>query len=140
MADFLDGIARHLHLKNLLAYDPDGSGGDTFLDDMPSGPDAAVAITSYQTGVEPDSLLPYDEPRIQVRTRDTDPTAARTRCASIYSELHGLGPVDLPDGTRLILVVALQGGPTAIGKDQNGRMEYVANFRAEHRTPSAHRG
>ncbi|MEU1554006.1 minor capsid protein [Streptomyces scabiei] len=140
MADFLDGIARHLDALSLVTYDPEGTAGDTFLDDMPSGPDRAVAITSYQAGVEPDSLLPYDEPRIQVRTRDVDPTAARTRCAAIYGELHGLGPVTLPDGTLLILCVALQGGPTAIGKDQNGRMEYVCNFRAEHRTITAHRG
>lgn len=140
MADLLDGLARHLALQNLLTYDPEGTGGDTFLDDMPSEPNTAVAITSYQAGAEPDSLLPYDEPRIQVRTRDLDPTASRTRCKAIYDELHGLGPIDLPDGTRLILCVALQGGPTAIGKDQNGRMEHVINFRAEHRTPSAHRG
>ncbi|MFM9777095.1 minor capsid protein [Streptomyces scabiei] len=140
MADFLDGIARHLDALSLVTYDPEGPTGDCFLDDMPSGPDKAVAITSYQAGVEPDSLLPYDEPRIQVRTRDVDPTAARTRCAAIYGELHGLGPVTLPDGTLLILCVALQGGPTAIGKDQNGRMEYVCNFRAEHRTTTAHRG
>jgi hypothetical protein len=140
VADLLDGIARHLDALSLLTYDPEGADGDTFLDDMPSQPDRAVAITSYQAGVEPDSLLPYDEPRIQVRTRDLDPTAARKRCKALYDELHGLGPVDLPDGTRLILCVALQGGPTAIGKDQNGRAEYVCNFRAEHRTPSAHRG
>lgn len=140
MADLLDGLARHLALQGLLVYDPEGPSGDTFLDDMPSGPDKAVALTSYQPGVEPDSLLPYDEPRVQVRTRDPDPTASRTRCKAIYDELHGLGPVDLPDGTRLILCVALQGGPTAIGKDQNGRMEHVCNFRAEHRTPSVHRG
>lgn len=140
MADFLDGIARHLDALSLVTYDPEGAGGDCFLDDMPSGPDTAVAITSYQAGVEPDSLLPYDEPRIQVRTRDLDPTAARTRCKALYDELHGLGPVDLPDGTRLILCVALQGGPTAIGKDQTGRTEYVCNFRAEHLSVTAHRG
>lgn len=140
MADLLDGIARHLALKTLVIYDPEGPDGDTFLDDMPSQPNTAVAITSYQAGAEPDSLLPYDEPRIQVRTRDLDPRAARTRCQAIYSELHGLGPVTLPDGTQLILCVALQGGPTSIGKDQNGRMEYACNFRAEHRTVSAHRG
>lgn len=140
MADLLDGIARHLALKGLLAYDPEEPGGDTFLDDMPSQPNDVVAITSYQAGAEPDSLLPYDEPRIQVRTRSLDPKAARTRCQAIYSELHGLGPVELPDGTQLILCVALQGGPTSIGKDANGRMEYVVNFRAEHRTPTAHRG
>jgi hypothetical protein len=140
VADLLDGLARHLALQGLVTYDPESAGGDCFLDDMPSGPDGAVAITSYQAGAEPDSLLPYDEPRIQVRTRDLDPTASRARCAAIYGELHGLGPIDLPDGTRLILCVALQGGPTAIGKDQNGRMEHVVNFRAEHRTPSAHRG
>lgn len=140
MADLLDGLARHLDAQGLLVYDPEGTGGDTFLDDMPSGPDTAVSLTSYQAGAEPDSLLPYDEPRIQVRTRDLDPTTSRTRCAAIYGELHGLGPVTLPDGTRLILCVALQGGPISIGKDQSGRAEHTVNFRAEHRTPTAHRG
>lgn len=141
MADtFLDGIARHLQAQGLVDYRPDDSGGDTFLDDMPSTPDEAVALTVYDAAVEPDSKLGYDEPRLQVRVRGTqDASVSRDRCAAIYSELHGLGPVTLPDGTLLILCVALQSGPASMGKDQNGRHEHVVNFRAERRNITAHR-
>ena len=142
MADtFLDGIARHLEAHGLLSYDPADTSGDTFLDDLPSIPDVAVALTIYDAAVEPDSKLGYDEPRLQVRVRGTqDASVSRDRCAAIYSELHGLGPVTLPDGTLLILCVALQSGPASIGKDQNGRHEHICNFRAERRNITAHRG
>lgn len=140
MADFLDGIARHLHSKGLVTYDPDTAAGDCFLDDMPSTPDQAVALTIYAAGDEPDSLLGYDEPRLQVRVRGTqDATVSRNRCAAIYDELHGLGPLTLPDGTLLILMVALQPGPAALGKDANGRHEHVVNFRGERRNVTTHR-
>ena len=140
MADsFLDGIARHLADKTLIDYRPDDTGGDTFLEGMPSGPDRACALTIYDAGDEPDSLLPYDEPRLQVRTRAWDPSESRDWCADLYGELNGLGPVDLPDGTRLILSVALQPGPASIGKDQNGRHEHSCNFRMERYNPTTHR-
>ena len=140
MADLAEGIAQHLTAKGLLTYDPDGTGGDTFLDDMPSTPDQAVALTLYEAPTEPDSLLGYDEPRLQVRVRGTqDATVSRDRCRAIYEELHGLGPLTLPDGTRLILCVALQHGPASLGKDANGRHEHVVNYRAEQRSVTTHR-
>lgn len=141
MADaLLDGIARYLAAQSLLTYDTEGTSGDTFLDDMPSQPDQAVSLAIYEAGPEPDSLLGYDEPRLQVRVRGTqNATLSRNRCADIYSALHGLGPVTLPDGTLLILCVALQSGPAGLGKDENGRHEHVCNFRLERRNPTAHR-
>jgi hypothetical protein len=141
VADLAEGIALYLTAKSLLTYGPDGTGGDTFLDDMPSAPDQAIALTLYEaSNSEPDSLLGYDEPRLQVRVRGTqDATVSRDRCRAIYEELHGLGPIVLPDGTRLILCVALQHGPAALGKDANGRHEHVCNFRAEIRSVTAHR-
>ncbi|MCM2394361.1 minor capsid protein [Streptomyces albipurpureus] len=138
--DLLDGIARHLSERGLVDYDPTGVGGDCFIESMPSTPGVAVVLTLYDDGTEPDSRLPYDEPRMQVRVRgDQDPRTSRRLCARIRIELHGLGPVTLPGGVELILSVALQGAPAALGVDQSQRHEHVANFRMEHLSPTTHR-
>lgn len=140
MADLLDGIARHLAARGLVTYDETGVTGDCFIESMPSTPGIAVVLTVYDDGREPDSLLAYDEPRMQVRVRgDQDPRTSRHKCAAIRSELHGLGPVTLPDGTELILSVSLQSAPASMGVDSNGRFEHVCNFRMEHRSVTTHR-
>lgn len=140
MADLLEGIARHLSERNIVTYDPDSAGGNCFIESMPSTPDTAVVLTIYDDRTEPDSLLGYDEPRMQVRVRGTtDPRVSRTLCAQIRSELHGLGPVILPDGTHLILSVCIQAAPASLGVDDNQRHEHVANFRMEHRSITTHR-
>lgn len=140
MADLLDGLARHLQAKGLVTFETAGTGGDCFVDNMPSQPDEAVVLSTYDDGREPDAKLGYDEPRVQVRVRGTkDPRVSRTRCKQIYDELHGLGEVTLPDGTVLILSVALQNGPASIGADQLGRHEHVVNFRMEQRALTEHR-
>ncbi|MFJ5143310.1 minor capsid protein [Streptomyces sp. NPDC088707] len=138
--DLLDGLARYLNERGLVTYDPDGMAGDCFIEQMPSAPDEAVVLTVYDDRSEPDSLLAYDEPRVQVRVRGTlDPRVSRRRCRAIRSALHGLGPVTLPDGTELILSVCLQGDAAHMGADENRRHEHVANFRTEIHSPTAHR-
>ncbi|MCI3271393.1 minor capsid protein [Streptomyces cylindrosporus] len=140
MADLLDGIARHLQDKALVSYQTASAAGDCFLESMPPTPDEAVSLTIYDDGREPDSRLGYDEPRVQVRVRGTkDPRVSRQRCAAIRDELHGLGPLTLPDGTQLILSVALQNSAASIGIDELGRHEHVANFRMEIRAVTQHR-
>ncbi|MEV8623410.1 minor capsid protein [Streptomyces sp. NPDC051079] len=138
--DLLDGLARYLQERGLVTYDSTGAGGDCFIEQMPSAPDEAVVLTVYDDRSEPDSLLPYDEPRVQVRVRGTtDPRISRRRCATIRSHLHGLGQVVLPDGTNLILSIALQAAPASMGADENRRHEHVCNFRMEVRQTSVHR-
>lgn len=140
MADLLEGIAQHLAARGLVTYDATGVEGDLFIESMPSRPGLAIVLTVYDDGREPDSLLAYDEPRMQVRVRgDADPRTSRSKLAAIRSELHGLGPVPLPDGTELILSVCLQSAPAAMGVDSNGRHEHVCNFRMEHRSVTTHR-
>jgi hypothetical protein len=140
VADLLDGLARHLQDKALVSYQTASPGGDCFLESMPPSPDVAVVLTIYDDSQESDSKLGYDEPRVQVRVRGTkDPRVSRQRCAAIRDELHGLGEVTLPDGTELILSVALQGAPASLGLDENGRHEHVCNFRMEIRNISTHR-
>lgn len=138
--DLLDGLARYLAERGVVTYDPTGVSGDCFIELMPSSPDEAVALTVYDDRVEPDSLLPYAEPKVQVRVRGTtDPRVSRRRAQTIWSHLHGLGPVILPDGTNLILSVAIQAAPASLGVDDNGRHEHVTNFRMEIRQTSVHR-
>lgn len=142
MADLHDGFARHLTALGLVAYDPTGAGdNDVFFDVMPPTPDEAVCLTLYG-GAALDSLLPYDTPSLQVRTRGPATAAgratARARARDLYDALHGLGPVDLPDGTRLILAVANQ-SPGSMGQDDTGRLEYVFNLSCETYAPTAHR-
>ncbi|MEU6756974.1 minor capsid protein [Streptomyces sp. NPDC046685] len=133
--DLLEGIALYLHERGLVIYDPTGVTGNCFLESMPSTPDTAVTLTIYDDGTEPDSLLGYDEPRMQVRTRGTtDPRTSRQLNARIRSALHGLGPVTLPNGVELILSVSLQSAPGSIGADENRRHEHTCNYRMEIRT------
>lgn len=141
MADLLDGIARYLAERGLVTYTTDGGvGEDCFLEHMPPDPDEAVALTIYDDRVEPDSLLAYDEPRMQVRVRGTtNPRVSRARCRAIRSALHGLGPVTLPDGTELISSISIQGDAASMGVDENGRHEHVVNLRMEIYNPTAHR-
>ncbi|WP_151480624.1 minor capsid protein [Streptomyces albicerus] len=140
MADtLLDGLARHLEGKALLTYDPDGTAGDCALEHMPSGPDEVVVLTLYG-GPEPDGKLGYDEPNLQVKVRGTaDPQVSRDRCKAIYDELHGLGPVTLPDGTQLLSCFAIQARPASLGVDANGRHEHVVNYRLYVRSITTHR-
>ncbi|MEU7962365.1 minor capsid protein [Streptomyces sp. NPDC049097] len=139
MADLLDGLARHLDALGLVSYRPSSTDGDCFLESMPPTPDEAVVLTIYDDGFESDSKLGYDEPRVQVRVRGTkDPRISRQRCKAIRDELHGL-ETTLPDGTSLILSVALQNAPASMGIDANGRHEHSCNFRMEIRAVTPHR-
>lgn len=138
MADLLDGIARHLHGLGLVDYQPAGNAGDCYLETMPSTPDEVVVLTLYGGG-EADSRLPYDEPRLQVRVRGTAVRkVSYDRAQLIYDELTGLGPVTLPDGTRLLLAYALQ-TPASMGLDSNGRHEHTTNYQLEVVAATAHR-
>lgn len=138
MADLIDGIARHLAGLGLVAYDPTGITGDCFAEIQPAQPDSIVTLTLYG-GAPIDSLLPYDTPSLQVRTRgDADPRTSRTRAQAIYEALNGLGPITLADGSYLLLAIASQ-TPSFMGQDSLGRCEHVVNYSLEVHAPSAHR-
>lgn len=138
MADVTDGVARLLAGLDLLAYDPTGKTGDTFIERMPSTPDAAVCLSLYDAG-PPDTISAYDTVRLQVRVRGgPDPRTSRDRAWAIYSALHGLDETELPDGTWLILAAA-RSTPGPMGADAQGRHEHVVNFDLDVSSPSTHR-
>lgn len=125
MADVVDGVARYLASLDLLAYDPTGTSGDTFVGTMPAKPDRAVSLTLYGPSTT-EARDDADTARLQIRVRgDADPRASERRCLAIRTALHGLAGVELPDGTWLVLATAPR--PSPLGVDANGRHEHVTN-------------
>jgi hypothetical protein len=138
LADLLDGLAQYLQGLGLLDYDLIGGTGDAFLEAMPAAPDECVVLTLYG-GPEPSSLHGYDEPNLQVRVRGgADPRVSRTRALALYDALQGLGPVTLPDGSRLISCFAHQ-TVSSMGLDELRRFEHVCNYALTVRAITAHR-
>lgn len=138
MADLLDGFAQYLQGLGLVDYEPAGPGGDCFMEAMPASPDECVVLTLYG-GPQPDSRLGYDPPNLQVRVRGTsDPRVSRARANGLYSALQGLGPITLPDGSRLLSCNAIQ-TVSSMGLDEQRRFEHVFNCNLEVRAITAHR-
>ncbi|MFF6940469.1 minor capsid protein [Streptomyces lavendulae] len=138
MADLLDGLARHLAARGHARYDPLGKEGDLFIESVPSAPDVCVVLGVYDDGTIQDSRIGYDIVPVQVRVRGTtDPRVSRARANAIRSELHGLGPVVLPDGTDLLLAVART--VAGLGVDDNRRHEHAFNMQVQVRAVTAHR-
>ncbi|MEU9002581.1 minor capsid protein [Streptomyces sp. NPDC048551] len=138
MADLLDGLARHLAARGLVSYNPAGTGGDCFIESLPSTPGECVVLGVYDDGSVQDSRIGYDTVAVQVRVRGaTDPRVSRARAHAIRSELHGLGPVTLPDGTNLLLSVARN--VAGLGVDDNRRHEHVFNALMQVRSVTMHR-
>lgn len=136
----VEGLATLLAAKGIVTFDPTGITGDVFIEDMPPiDPDQAVSLT-IGGGSESDSLLPYDEPLVQIRVRGTaDPRVSRDRAVAIRSALHGLSDRLLPGGIYLVLAVAVQPAPNSIGQDDLHRHEHVFDLRCEILSPSENR-
>jgi hypothetical protein len=138
VADLLDGIARYLDKLGLLTYDPTGTAGDTFIETLPPKPVEAVGLWLYSAG-EQDSRNGYDVRSLQVRVRGTaDPRVSRRRAEALYSALHGLAGLELPDGTWLVLAIAQQ-TPAPIGTDASGWHEHTVNIRLDVANPTQYR-
>jgi hypothetical protein len=136
----VDGLGQYLDDQDLITWNAASAAATNgFAEQLPQTPDIAVAITTYG-GPEADSKLGYDEPSVQVMVRGTtDPRVGRDLAARIYSQLHGLGQLQLPDGTWLVSCVGVQSGPVPLGVDGNNRYRFALNFRTEIRAVTAHR-
>ena len=100
-------------------------GTDIFLGQMPDKPDNGVALFEY-AGYPPDLHWAGEYPGLQVRARNTSYDAARTKLASVITELHGLCEQTL-SGTRYLLIKA-KGSPEILKRDENNRIELFVNF------------
>jgi hypothetical protein len=125
-------LALLLQELSLGTYKPTEPGGNLYWPVAPSEPDECTTLALYG-GSESSSLDPYDEPRLQVRCRGdaVDPRVPKRRADAIYAALHGLGHQPLAGGTELQLAIGIGSGPEYMGRDANGRHEYVVNFRVE---------
>lgn len=128
-----DDIAAYLVAKGrgtLPSAGPPIVAGTIFVNDKPSTPDACICIFGY-AGQAPEwtNTSKYDRPSVQVLVRGAKNAAgtARTLIETIYKDLDGLTNTTL-SGTYYQKIEAVQSGPTPMGKDENGRIEYVWNF------------
>lgn len=127
------GIAMQLDGVGDLQYSE--VGGNIFIDQLPEDADRGIAVNaSSGLGYESDSgsKLPYDAFYIHIIVRGgTNPDWALDTWNAIYSALHGLSYVTLPDGTQLLYAIVTTASPVRIGADGNGRMRYSMNLRGE---------
>lgn len=104
--------------------------GTIFANEKPSTPDAIIVVSGY-AGQAPEwtNTNKYDKPSVQVLVRGAKNAAgaARTLIETIYKDLDGITDRTL-SGTFYQKIEAIQSGPTSMGKDENGRQEYVWNF------------
>lgn len=114
-----------------LTFSSTTAGGNVFVEGSPNEP--ANLVTVYASGGgEADSRLAYDSPDVQIITRSAETARwALDIWQAIYSRLHGLRNVTLPDGTYLVYALVEQSSPTHIGTDDRGRYMFSMNLRTE---------
>lgn len=132
----LDGIATYLAASGCGAYSPDAVLPDDetpiTVGGLPAKGVAAICVTTYAGGAEPDSRNGTEYPRLQVRVRHDDPLTAmdleRTTFEALQFRPGGPGPRELAGGWWLQDCYALQSEAEPLGRDSNGRWEYVRNY------------
>lgn len=138
-----EGLARYLSEPSVAVLDyNENAGGNAFIDDLPAATQSdGVTVGFFHTGGdEADSGLPYDSTAVQVLVRGTkDARVAIDLWYAIYSQLHGLSNVTLPNGDYLVAAIVIQSSPVRIGPDENGRHRYSMNLRCEVINPTEHR-
>lgn len=123
----LDDIKDTLADNNLGTF-----GTDLFIGYMPDKPDNLICLFEYG-GSPPDIVSGVDEenPSFQVRVRNTNYSAARTKIESVVNVLHRIANETIND-TFYLSIFANQ-SPASIGRDANNRAEIVVNFRVTKR-------
>lgn len=136
----VDAIAKQLDADTAWTYSPTtdlpaGSvpisvGGMPAKDPMGGG--AAVCLTTYGSGPEPDSRNGWEYPRLQVKVRHANALEAMALDRVAYEALQ-FSPADTPKalpGSTWTLTdcYALQSEPQPLGRDDGSRWEYVRNY------------
>lgn len=129
----IEEIATFLDAQGVVNYDPSGTSGNTFLNALPTEPDACVAIYQHG-GTDADPKNEYRQPSIQfmVRSVPHDPRKAIPWGQEIIDALNGFHADRLTSGGRYIVdATASQSAPQSIGQDGNQRHEFSFNFLIE---------
>lgn len=98
---------------------------DIFIGFMPDKPDNCVVLFEY-AGNPPDLHWDGRYPGLQVRVRNKSYLNGRGKIESVITALHGVSET-LMGTTRYLLIRAKQ-DPQGLGRDSNGRNEWVVNF------------
>ena len=126
-------IAVFLSNHGIGRFEEGGSGGNIFINSMPSAPNEAIAIFATG-GPEIDRRNEYAGRAIQVliRTVPNDPRPGETMSQAVIDLLKGFNGGYLAAGGNYIVdIAAQQDGPNNIGTDENGRYEFSQNFIVE---------
>ncbi len=140
---WLQGFAQLLANENLGTYSeteayPSGAVGIA-VETMPDKPSLAAALYS-QPGNESYASIGVDQPVLHVIVRGNgDPRTSRSLADRIYDTLHGRTNFTLPDGSRVVLCVGTQAGPTTLGQDASGRHAHDLKFIITLNNPTQHR-
>lgn len=132
----VDGMCRILAAAGVGAYSPTAAlpAGQTpiTVGTFPPGDGAAVCVTTYPGGPEPDSRNGWEFPRLQVKVRDADPLAAleldRLAFTALQFTPDGVRPQTLAGGEWLQDCHALQSEAQPLGVDDNGRHLFTRNY------------
>jgi hypothetical protein len=114
----------------VLATAGHGTVGTTiFKGHLPATPDKCLSL--FQYGGEPPALIRganYEYPGLQVRSRSSNPLEALTMLDAVVTILHGKTEFTTTYARYLALEARQSPAPMG-GLDDNGRTEYVVNFR-----------
>lgn len=139
----LDGLAAQLAADGFGDYQPDqpytaGQVG-IVVGPVPAAPGQVIGVTRY-TAADDDDVLGYDRPNVALRVRgDADVRTSQGRAQGIYDRYVGARRLTLPDGTYVVLIVGLQGGPLDAGRDPAGRHTHTVNLSVLYLNPTPHR-
>ena len=126
------GIATMLDAAGVGVYDPAAviAAGQVpiAVASMPPGDGAAIVVTTYPGGPEPDSRNGTEYPRLQVRVRDANPLDALDLDRAVFDVLQAAGGVTLAGGWWLQDCYAIQSEAQPMGVDANGRHEFTRNY------------
>lgn len=139
--DLLEGLAAWAAARGHGVYRPDTAyqPGEVaiVLGDIVPASGELLAIRPYMSGMEPDARLPFDEPFVQWRVRGgPGMTGSRRRALDLADDLHGAGPLTLPNGVLVLSIIATHSGVVPLGRDDAGRYEHTVNTRVEYHRPS----
>lgn len=123
-------VATFLSNHGIGRFEEGGSGGNIFINSMPSSPNEAIAI--YATGgpmIDPRNEYAGRAIQVLIRTAANDPRPGETRAQAVIDVLKGFNSGYLAAGGNYIVdISAQQDGPNNIGTDENGRYEFSQNF------------
>jgi hypothetical protein len=126
------GIATMLDAAGVGDYNPTGVTDPTqtpiAVASMPASGGAAIVLTTYPGGPEPDSRNGWEYPRLQVRVRDANPLSALDLDRAVFDVLQAAGGVTLAGGWWLQDCYAVQSEAQPMGVDANGRHEFTRNY------------